>query len=322
MNKDSLKSYGTLACLLIVCGVIAKTTGFSVLLVALVTAILATNLFSLTAGTLESASRLEKPFIAWAIALMGCTVNLRQFAAIGFESSLFVVCLTMATIGLAILITKRSRLSPPVGLLIGIGLGICGNAAVLAASPLITKKREDVVASIAAISLVGVAGLVLLPAIIHAFALSDAGAGVLVGGSLQSMGYVVASGFSLSKEVGELSVLVKMERVVLIAPLLLVLGLKQAWGKTQSPLRGLPWYLYVYVAGVALGTWFPLPAEVVSALKWGYKMLLAVAMLLIGLTVRFQISLQRATRGISLAVALTLFQILALLVFIWILPIH
>ena len=88
-------------------------------------------------------------------------------------------------------------------LLIGIGTSICGSAAIVASSQFIAKEKKDITLALTTVNIAGLLGLFVLPTIICYVGLEKAETAILLGGSLQSVAHVVASGFVFGDEVGK-----------------------------------------------------------------------------------------------------------------------
>jgi uncharacterized integral membrane protein (TIGR00698 family) len=186
---------------------------------------------------------------------------------------------------------------------VAIGTAICGASAIAAAMPVLRARPAHASVAIGAISLLGTLG-VLGFAAADALALAPAAwVAALAGATLQEVGHVVAAGAAVGGAEGDLALLVKLSRVVLLAPALLLLAF---WGRAaRSPEaapspdgagappvaapRPAPAALPPFVLGfLALGAATSaglLPAPVVAAAATSGALLTAVAMAAIGLGV-------------------------------------
>ncbi|MDR9391794.1 MAG: putative sulfate exporter family transporter [Trueperaceae bacterium] len=128
------------------------------------------------------------------------------------------------------LVGRITGMDAPLRRALAIGTAICGASAIAAALPLLRAKAEHASLAIATVSLVGTAG-VLAFAAWHAAGMMPAPLlATIAGGTLQEVGHVVAAGQTLGPEASERALLVKLSRVILLAPALLALG----WFARQS----------------------------------------------------------------------------------------
>lgn len=183
---------------------------------------------------------------------------------------------------------------------VAIGTAICGASAIAAALPVLRARPVHASVAIGAISLLGTLG-VLGFAAIDALAVAPAAlVAALAGATLQEVGHVVAAGDTIGGADGDLALLVKLSRVVLLAPTLLLLafwsrgaragddatvrdGATPSTGGARAP--ALPPFVLGFLAlGVATSTGL-LPAAFVAAAATVGSLLTAVAMAAIGLGV-------------------------------------
>ena len=101
-------------------------------------------------------------------------------------------------------------------LLLGVGNAVCGSSAIAAVSPVIKAEESDTGISIGVVNFLGTIGIFILPALaIKVLHFADLQASTLIGGSLQAVGQVVAAGFSVSDNVGEIATIIKMARIAM-----------------------------------------------------------------------------------------------------------
>jgi uncharacterized integral membrane protein (TIGR00698 family) len=172
--------------------------------------------------------------------------------------------------------------------LVGIGTAICGASAIVAAAPVWRGKPEHVTAGIGAISLLGTVG-------VFGFALWDALLAVptahfaaLAGATLQEMGQVLAAGSVQGAASADVALLVKLSRVVLLAPVLLVSGAivaRNAGASGSTRPRAVPPFVLGFLALGALVSLGLVPAPAAAAVAALGTLLTATAMAAIGLGV-------------------------------------
>src|SRR6266700_3556718 len=114
---------------------------------------------------------------------------------------------------------------PKTALLIGAGTAICGNSAIVAVAPLIDAADEDVTLSVGTVNVMGLLLMFLLPLAGGVLKLSDEAFGVWAGSTIHAVPQVVAAAFAYSQKAGTLATLVKLVRVTLLAPFVIVLML-------------------------------------------------------------------------------------------------
>ncbi len=165
----------------------------------------------------------EKTLLSFAIALMGINLDFTILAELGIKTLILIVLSMILTITSGIVIGKFYGIDKKLALLLGIGNGVCGSSAISATAPVIKPQNSFIGLSVAIVNLLGTIGIFLVPFIAISAGLSDIDAGILIGNTLQAVGQVTAGGFSISNDAGVSATTVKMGRVLLLTPLVLIL---------------------------------------------------------------------------------------------------
>jgi uncharacterized integral membrane protein (TIGR00698 family) len=158
------------------------------------------------------------------IVLLGVRLDFGLLAQVG--PAILLGSLLVVTLGI-LGVERLGRLAGlPRGLRLGIAVGtsICGASAILAAVPSTRMKEDEAGVSVGVISILGTLGVLGFAFASTAFSPSDRFYGVLVGLTLQEVGQVLAAGYVPGNEAGDLATIVKLTRVSLLAPALLVLN--------------------------------------------------------------------------------------------------
>ncbi|NRA47395.1 MAG: putative sulfate exporter family transporter [Oligoflexales bacterium] len=271
------------------------------------------NIQPVTANLEAGVSFAEKKLLSYSIVLMGFGLEWAQIKSLGNIAFLIIISAVVLTIGTSYLISKAFRLSPSLGLLLGVGNAICGSAAVVASAPLVTKDNDEVGISVSIVNLLGTLGIFILPALVKAGSFTEQTASLFVGGTLQAVGHVVAAGYAINSEVGELSLAIKMGRICLLIPALLVLAYFST-GSSKSKNTGsllglLPTYLYGFMlCTLILNSGYCSP-EFVSLAKKASNVLLVISMSAIGTRIRIATLINCAPKALLVGAATFFCQI-------------
>jgi uncharacterized integral membrane protein (TIGR00698 family) len=149
----------------------------------------------------------------------------------------------------------------------------------------IRASEQEAGPAVAAVNLMGTLGIFALPLVAVSLGFNDARSGALIGGTLQAVNQVVAAGYSLGPTVGQLAVLIKMGRVLMLGPIVILLGLicrQQPGARSGWPVPG---FIVGFFGMALLGSlpWFPAGLTAALAKVSGY--LLAIAMAASGLKI-------------------------------------
>lgn len=162
-----------------------------------------------------------------AVALLGLRVALGDIAALGFATALIVIVAMIATIFAGVGLARFFGLSSAYGALAGTATAVCGASAALATSsvlPSYNGKEADTVFVIVAVNLLSTIAMLVYAPLGHALGLNDQTVGVMIGGSIHDVAQVVGAGYAVSDTAGAAAVIVKLFRVLLLLPVILVIG--------------------------------------------------------------------------------------------------
>ncbi|MGL6058118.1 MAG: YeiH family protein [Culicoidibacterales bacterium] len=167
----------------------------------------------------------ESNLLAYSIVLLGGTLSVQSIIQLGLNGIIYIITLMGVTIIGAIIIGRRMGFSTNFTLLMAGGNAVCGSSAIASIAPAIQASDEEKALSITFVNMIGTILMVLLPVIaayIYQSELTQTSA--LIGGTLQSVGQVVASGSMVSPEVKELATIFKIVRVIMIVVVVLWFG--------------------------------------------------------------------------------------------------
>ncbi len=258
------------------------------------------------------------------VGLLGARITLAQIAALGWPTALTVMAGVASTIALGWWLSPRLGLTRNQGLLSGGSVAICGASAALAISAVLPREKDGdrftllVVVTVTALS---TAAMVLYPLLARALNLPPALAGLFIGGTIHDVAQVVGAGYTLGPETGDIATIVKLFRVALLAVVVVMISAavrqqrqasldEQGRPPARQPL--MPWFLWLFLAMVALNSAGLLQAEVQTGLAWAARACLVIAIAALGMKTSFMQLARAGWRPFVMILAETLF--LALLV--------
>jgi len=323
LNISKYKTYtkGLLASMAIagVASAITHYISFSTSTIAIILGLIVGNIFYSTfhkeeAGFKSGVKWAEKDLLMFAIALMGINLNFTMLANLGFKTIFIIVISMVFTIFVGMLLGKLFKINPKLSLMIGIGNGVCGSSAIAATSGVSKVSSNDVGVSIALVNLMGTVGIFLAPFLAHLLGFTDIQAGVFTGNTLQAVGQAVAAGFSISPEAGHYATVVKMGRVLLLVPLVLILiyiakreHQKDAQELSEKSKVGVPSFIIWFVAFAVVASFGWLPKEVETYISMLSHYITLIAMSGIGLMIHFGTIMK--TAGTAFKVSSLLFAL-------------
>ena len=261
---------------------------------------------------------LEKHLLPIAIALMGTELELHMLGQLGLSAFLIVIPAMAVSIFCALLIGRFLRLSVSASFLLGIGNSVCGTSAVLAAAPAVKAKKHEVGVAVAAVNLMGTISMFLLPGLAILLALSATKTSYLIGGSLQAVGQVVAAGFSVSDSVGSNALVIKMLRVLMIGPIVMILHLIFHSKNTDSRQKKkyIPGYIIGFTVCAIAATLFRNNTLILPHVKTLASLLMVISMSAVGFRIRIRSLLKQAPKALLLVACLSVIQISMILLLV------
>lgn len=268
----------------------------------------------LHAGTHVASHRL----LRIAVVLLGLQLGLPQLADLGLVGLGVVVGTVAVTFVGTQLVGRALRVPRARALLVATGFSICGASAVAAMADVADGDEDDTAVAIALVTLCGSLAIVLLPLLRIPLGLDPADFGRWVGASVHDVGQTVATA---DRVPGALTtaVVVKLSRVVLLAPLVAGVGLAArrrrlaaagtTTGTPRRPTPVVPLFVVGFLLAIGLTSLGVLPAEVLVAAKHVQEVLLVAA--LVGLGTGIQRSVLRRTGGRALVLGLVSWVLVA-----------
>jgi uncharacterized integral membrane protein (TIGR00698 family) len=242
--------------------------------------------------------------IAWArtkllrfgVVLLGFRLTLGAVVKLGSRGLALVVIVVVFTFVGTQWLGKRLGLSPSLSLLVATGFSICGASAIAAMKGVTPDaKEEDVVYSVALVTLCGSLAIITLPTVGHWLGFSGATLGSWIGASVHDVAQTVATASAAGGAgVKEAAAVVKLTRVVLLAPLVFGVGVQQRRRQGRLPSTAehprpplVPLFVACFLGVIGLRTAFDFPARFLADVKNVETLLFACAMVGLGVGVRF-----------------------------------
>lgn len=281
-------------------------------------------LLGMTVNFLTEAPR-SKPGIDFAsttllrigVALLGLRIGWEQVMALGWVPVVMVVGIVTLTIGASVLLARAMGFNPLFGLLSGGATAICGASAALALAatlPAHEKKEQATLFTVIGVSVLSTLAMIAYPLVARWTGLNDHQAGMFIGATIHDVAQVVGAGYAISPDAGDTATIVKLLRVAMLLPVILVAGQvtrSQAAPDAQRPPL-LPWFVIAFVVLMIVNSVNILPRPVIAAGDLVSRGCLITAIAAIGIKTRLGEIARLGIKPVLLMFAETLF--LAMLV--------
>lgn len=258
-----------------------------------------------------------KEVLEVAVFLLGASVDLAALVRAGPALAAGVLLLVVLGLAAAYGIARALGLPHTLALLVGCGNAICGNSAIAAVAPAIGAPREHVASAIAFTAVLGVVAVIGLPLLMGPLGYSERQFGVLVGLTVYAVPQVLAAALPVGVVAGQMATLVKLARVLLLGPVVLVAALSHAGRRADAPklrwTQVVPWFVVGFALLAAARTmgWIgDGPAGAVRSLS---HQLTLLAMAALGLAVDLH-SMRRVGPKVAATAALSLLALVGIAV--------
>lgn len=178
----------------------------------------------------------SKQLLRLGIILYGFRLTFQNIVEVGVPAIIIDAIIVTVTIVGGVLVGRLLKMDKEVALLTSVGSGICGAAAVLGAEATIKTQPYKTAVAVSTVVIFGTLAMFLYPVLYRngAVELTAGQMGIYTGATLHEVAHVVGAGNAMGKEISDAAIIVKMIRVIMLVPALLVIGFIAARGDRKS----------------------------------------------------------------------------------------
>ncbi|MCT2024484.1 YeiH family protein [Dermabacter hominis] len=286
---------GLVPCLIVAALAVAvnlAVPALSPLLLAIVLGAVLTNVVSIPESWSAGVQFSSKKLLRVGIVLLGLQLAIGDILSLGWRVIVGVVAVVTLSLLGTLAMARMLGISRPLSILIACGFSICGAAAIAGVEDIADADEEEVATAIALVVLFGTLMIPLAPLAASAMGMSEIAGGTWIGASTHEVAQVVAAGGAFGATALSVAVIVKLTRVVLLAPVAVAFSLAARSrgtlheGAKRPPI--VPLFVIGFLAMIGIGSLEVIPADVLSGIKMLQTGLLAAAMFALGLGVRIK----------------------------------
>ncbi|MCL4676291.1 MAG: putative sulfate exporter family transporter, partial [Pararhodobacter sp.] len=201
------------------------------------------------------------------------------------------------------------------GLLTGGSVAICGASAAMAISAVLPRNEHserNLIFTVLSVTVLSTLAMIAYPILAAVLDLDATASGVFLGGTIHDVAQVVGAGFSVSDEVGEVATLVKLIRVTMLAPVVLIISLAIRWQVADQTPSGkkppiIPFFVLAFLGFAALNSLGGVPAAASDLMASLSRWALLVSVAAVGMKTSLKRIFEVGRQAIILVVAETLF---------------
>ena len=240
----------------------------------------------------------SKQLLRLGIILYGFRLTFQNIIEVGLSAIIIDAIIVTGTICGGIYIGKLLKMDKGIALLTSVGSGICGAAAVLGAEATLKSKPYKTAVAVSTVVIFGTISMFLYPALYNhgILDLTPEQMGIYTGSTLHEVAHVAGAGNSMGKEISDVAIIVKMIRVIMLVPVLLIISytISRSIAKIRKRIGGnnnsqkqtskisVPWFAFGFLAVIGFNSFDLLPVPVIDFINGLDTFLLTMAMTALG----------------------------------------
>ncbi|MDD4698582.1 MAG: YeiH family protein [Fermentimonas sp.] len=256
----------------------------------------------------------SKQILRGAIIFYGFRLTFQHIVAVGPAAIVVDIIMVLSVLLVGYFTGRMLKLDPHISTLTTAGSAICGAAAVLGTEPVLKNQPHKTAIAVSTVVIFGTISMFLYPVMYKMgwLNLNPQQMGIYIGSTIHEVAHVVGAGNALNDTViAESAVIVKMIRVILLAPFLLILSLlvgrknrKEGIETSGKSKITIPWFAFGFLIVIGFNSLNLLPEAVVDGINTADDFALTMAMTALGVETNFKKFKQSGLKPFILAFVL------------------
>lgn len=286
LNAINLKYFSVITFFVALAYGVNKVEGaISPLFISLLLGLIVANTGLWGSGGSQAASFAAKRCLRLGVVLLGFQISIDKFLEVGPRGLLAVIIIVTGVFLGIRYASIKSGSSESYATLIAGGFAICGATAIAAISSTRKSSEREVSYAVALVALCGTLSVFVIPGIANLLSLSQGSAGAWVGAAVHDVGQVIATASLMSPEALDSAVIVKLTRVVLLIPLILLLSWRGS--EKKSIKSATPIFVIGFIACAVIVNALSLSDSVITGGREASKIFLSIGLFGMGLGVKW-----------------------------------
>ena len=248
-----------------------------------------------------SSGKLGKLSLQTAIVILGFTLGFDRLISVSADYGLVVAAYVVGTLGLGYVLLRLLRTNEKEGTLLSAGTAICGGTAIATLSPLVDAEPHQFAVATALVFLLNVVALFSFPYIGHWLEMSQETFGAWVALAIHDTSSVVATAALYGQEAQEVATTVKLGRTLWLIPLALLASI--FYQRASTKVR-VPRFVLLFIGAAVVSGFLPISPEIAGGLGLLSKVVLVIALGMIGLEINRTTLSQLSWRSVAFAAGL------------------
>ncbi|MDC0660543.1 putative sulfate exporter family transporter [Leisingera sp. SS27] len=248
------------------------------------------------------------------VAFLGVRVSMVLMMELGWDLIALVAGGVVATIVFGFAVARVFGHEWRFALLTASSVAICGASAAMAVSAILPsdeRSEERLIFTVLGVTVLSTMAMIAYPILVNLLELNSIQAGVFLGGTIHDVAQVVGAGFSISEQTGDIATLVKLMRVAMLAPIVLLASL-MIRSFTELPSGGnrppvLPGFVITFLVLAGINSFGVIQPAVTEFLSQASRWLLLTAIAAVGMKTNLKQVLAVGGSAIAVIIIETLF---------------
>ncbi|MEL7252557.1 MAG: putative sulfate exporter family transporter [Pseudomonadota bacterium] len=275
---------------------------------------IAVSFLSEEGRAVEGISFAAKTILRLGVALLGIRISVSLMVGLGWELLLLVVGSVLLTIAFGFAVARFFGSAWRFAFLTSGSVAICGASAAMAISAILPQDKrseERLIFTVVGVTLLSTIAMIAYPILVQTLDLNDLEGGVFLGGTIHDVAQVVGAGFSISEATGDTATLVKLIRVAMLAPIVVVAAILIR-SFAQSDVSGdrppiLPTFVVGFLVLAVISSTLPVPQAITDLVSAASRWFLLIAIAAVGMKTNLKQVLSVGPAAIALIVVETIF---------------
>ncbi len=273
---------------------VKNTLHFSSLILAILIGVVVGNTIKFSDTFKPGITFSLKKILRIAIVFLGFRLTFQNVMEVGLIGLIVDTIMLSSTFIIGVWVSRKwFGLEDKMAYLVSSGSSICGASAVLATAPVVKAEMHHAAMAVATVTIFGTTAMFVYPVVYKMFGVTlgfdDILYGIWTGATVHEVAQVVAAGFAISEPAGNTATIAKLTRVMMLAPLLIILSIylakKHKTHGAGTTLRDIPipYFVFGFIAMVGVNSTHIVPQNIVSAINYVDGFLLTIAMAAMGI---------------------------------------
>ena len=238
------------------------------------------------------------------VVLLGFDLAFPDVLNLGAKALAVVVAVVVLTFVGTLWAGRRLGVSNNLALLVAVGFSICGVSAIAAANGIVEADEDEVTFAVALVTLCGTLAIVVLPPLRGPLGLGPEAFGAWVGAGVHDVAQVVATSSTAGGVALATAVVVKLTRVMLLAPVVALLAIQRSRRDHRAHRPALvPGFVVLFIAAIGLASIHTVSAAMTHRIDDVRTVLLGMALFALGTRVRVERLLRIGARPLLLGLS-------------------